>query len=130
MFAGEWIFSCSFCGGCDAERAGKLLESWKHTWQPASAPASGEDSCITTGKKVLKNCVDFFFLQFYTDRAYHLAQVKYIFMLRWRRFCRHTSVIEELYPVYKVSIEKTNKTYYFQFKYVIKMIDVFKKRFA
>uniref|UniRef100_A0A3P8USL9 Coiled-coil domain containing 162 n=1 Tax=Cynoglossus semilaevis TaxID=244447 RepID=A0A3P8USL9_CYNSE len=41
--------------------------------------------------------------QFYTDRAYHLAQVKYIFMLRWRRFCRHTSVIEELYPVYKVS---------------------------
>ncbi|TKS86998.1 Coiled-coil domain-containing protein 162 [Collichthys lucidus] len=41
--------------------------------------------------------------QFYTDRSYHLAQIKYLLMLRWRRFCRHASVIEKLYPHYKVS---------------------------
>ncbi|XP_041669131.1 putative uncharacterized protein C6orf183 [Cheilinus undulatus] len=35
------------------------------------------------------------------DRSYHLAQIKYLLMLRWRRFCRHTSVIEKLYPHYK-----------------------------
>ncbi|XP_074547863.1 uncharacterized protein LOC141806315 isoform X3 [Halichoeres trimaculatus] len=39
--------------------------------------------------------------QFYADRSYHLAQIKYLLMLRWRRFCRHTSVIEKLYPHYK-----------------------------
>lgn len=44
-----------------------------------------------------------YFYQFYTDRAYHLAQIKYLLMLRWRRFCRHTSVIEKLYPAYKVT---------------------------
>lgn len=42
-------------------------------------------------------------LQFYTDRSYHLAQIKYLLMLRWRRFCRHTSIIEKLYPHYKVT---------------------------
>uniref|UniRef100_A0A3Q3EJL4 Coiled-coil domain containing 162 n=1 Tax=Labrus bergylta TaxID=56723 RepID=A0A3Q3EJL4_9LABR len=40
--------------------------------------------------------------QFYTERSYHLAQIKYLLMLRWKRFCRHTSVIEKLYPHYKV----------------------------
>ncbi|KAF7657999.1 hypothetical protein LDENG_00019460, partial [Lucifuga dentata] len=39
--------------------------------------------------------------QFYTDRSYQLAQVKYLLMLRWRRFCRHTDVLEKLYPYYK-----------------------------
>ncbi|XP_065822726.1 putative uncharacterized protein C6orf183 [Labrus bergylta] len=39
--------------------------------------------------------------QFYTERSYHLAQIKYLLMLRWKRFCRHTSVIEKLYPHYK-----------------------------
>ncbi|XP_047467652.1 putative uncharacterized protein C6orf183 [Mugil cephalus] len=42
--------------------------------------------------------------QFYTDRSFHLAQIKHQLMLRWRRFCRHTSVIEKLYPHYKVTI--------------------------
>lgn len=41
-------------------------------------------------------------LQFFTDRSYHLAQIKYLLMLRWRRFCRHSGVIETLYPHYKV----------------------------
>ncbi|CAJ1073323.1 uncharacterized protein si:ch73-242m19.1 isoform X2 [Xyrichtys novacula] len=39
--------------------------------------------------------------QFFMDRSYRLAQIKYLLMLRWRRFCRHTSVIEKLYPHYK-----------------------------
>ncbi|XP_073339210.1 uncharacterized protein [Pagrus major] len=39
--------------------------------------------------------------QFFTDRSYHLAQIKYLLMLRWRRFCRHSGVIETLYPHYK-----------------------------
>ncbi|XP_054862009.1 putative uncharacterized protein C6orf183 isoform X3 [Amphiprion ocellaris] len=41
--------------------------------------------------------------QFFMDRSYHLAQIKYQLMLRWRRFCRHTGVIEKLYPHYKVT---------------------------
>ncbi|XP_067336381.1 uncharacterized protein si:ch73-242m19.1 isoform X1 [Channa argus] len=39
--------------------------------------------------------------QFFTDRLYQLAQIKYQLMLRWRRFCRHSSIIEKLYPYYK-----------------------------
>lgn len=44
--------------------------------------------------------------QFFTDRSYHLAQIRYLLMLRWRRFCRHASVIEKLYPHYKVAMCK------------------------
>ncbi|KAG7465708.1 hypothetical protein MATL_G00156270 [Megalops atlanticus] len=39
--------------------------------------------------------------QFYVDRCSQLAQCKYLHMLRWRRFSRHTGVIEKLYPFYK-----------------------------
>ncbi|KAJ7990800.1 hypothetical protein DPEC_G00290670 [Dallia pectoralis] len=39
--------------------------------------------------------------QFYTDQCYQLAQVKYQLMLRWRRFGRHSHIIEQLYPFYK-----------------------------
>ncbi len=41
--------------------------------------------------------------QFYTDQAYKLARCKYQLMLRWRRFGRHSAVLEKLYPQYKVS---------------------------
>lgn len=44
--------------------------------------------------------------QFFTDRSYHLAQIRYLLMLRWRRFCHHVSVIEKLYPHYKVAMCK------------------------
>ncbi|XP_019133387.2 uncharacterized protein si:ch73-242m19.1 [Larimichthys crocea] len=50
-------------------------------------------------------------LQFYTDRSYHLAQIKYLLMLRWRRFCRHTSVIEKLYPHYKDQVSNLTSEY-------------------
>ncbi|XP_066505111.1 uncharacterized protein si:ch73-242m19.1, partial [Hoplias malabaricus] len=38
---------------------------------------------------------------FFTDRSYQLAQFKYQLMLRWRRFCRHSIVLEQLYPEFK-----------------------------
>ncbi|XP_056624604.1 uncharacterized protein si:ch73-242m19.1 isoform X2 [Triplophysa dalaica] len=39
--------------------------------------------------------------QFFTDQTYKLAQCKYQLMLRWRRFGRHSSVLEKLFPHYK-----------------------------
>ncbi|XP_043398700.1 uncharacterized protein LOC102942958 isoform X1 [Chelonia mydas] len=42
--------------------------------------------------------------QFFTDRITHLVQSKYLHMLRWKRFCRHSSVIEQLYPLYQKQI--------------------------
>ncbi|CAM5100499.1 unnamed protein product [Eretmochelys imbricata] len=44
--------------------------------------------------------------QFFTDRITHLVQSKYLHMLRWKRFCRHSSVIEQLYPLYQVGNQK------------------------
>eukprot|EP00064_Thunnus_orientalis_P010332 superscaffoldBa00001395_g10358 len=49
--------------------------------------------------------------QFYVDRSYYLAQVKYLLMLRWRRFCHHTSVIEKLYPHYKDQMSRLTSEY-------------------
>ncbi|KAM7376223.1 hypothetical protein PAMP_005966 [Pampus punctatissimus] len=49
--------------------------------------------------------------QFYTDRSYHMAQIKYLLMLRWRRFCHHTSVIEKLYPHYKDHMSRLTSAY-------------------
>ncbi|CAK6966026.1 uncharacterized protein si:ch73-242m19.1 [Scomber scombrus] len=49
--------------------------------------------------------------QFYTDRSYHLAQMKYLLMLRWRRFCHHTSIIEKLYPHYKDQMSHLTSEY-------------------
>ncbi|CAM5100780.1 unnamed protein product [Eretmochelys imbricata] len=42
--------------------------------------------------------------QFFTDRITHLVQSKYLHMLRRKRFCRHSSVIEQLYPLYQKQI--------------------------
>ncbi|XP_053316274.1 putative uncharacterized protein C6orf183 [Spea bombifrons] len=42
--------------------------------------------------------------QFYTDRIDHLIRCKYLHMLRWKRFCQHTSVMEQCYPHYKKQV--------------------------
>ncbi|KAL0969797.1 hypothetical protein UPYG_G00232430 [Umbra pygmaea] len=42
--------------------------------------------------------------QFYSDRCYQLAQIKYQLMLRWIRFCRHSHIIDQLYPAYKTQV--------------------------
>lgn len=38
--------------------------------------------------------------QYFMDRIYQLVQSKHLHMLRWKRFCEHTSTIESLYPHY------------------------------
>ncbi|XP_073432248.1 putative uncharacterized protein C6orf183 [Dendrobates tinctorius] len=42
--------------------------------------------------------------QFFTDRIHQLVRSKYLHMLRWKRFCRHTSVMEQCYPQYKEQV--------------------------
>ncbi|KFQ28947.1 Putative uncharacterized protein C6orf183, partial [Mesitornis unicolor] len=39
--------------------------------------------------------------KFFTDRISHLVHSKYLHMLRWKRFCTRSSVIEQLYPLYQ-----------------------------
>ncbi|XP_069744221.1 uncharacterized protein [Narcine bancroftii] len=47
--------------------------------------------------------------QFFTDRIHQLARCKYLHMLRWRRFCQHTKIIEQLYPLYMEQISHIMK---------------------
>ncbi|XP_068933437.1 uncharacterized protein [Petaurus breviceps papuanus] len=42
--------------------------------------------------------------QFYTERITQLIQSKYLHMLRWKRFCQHSSVMEQLYPLYQEQV--------------------------
>ncbi|XP_041105837.1 uncharacterized protein si:ch73-242m19.1 [Polyodon spathula] len=49
--------------------------------------------------------------QFYTDRISQLVQFKYLCMLRWRRFCQHSGIMEQLYPLYKKQMEYIMKEY-------------------
>uniref|UniRef100_A0AC11EJI6 Uncharacterized protein n=1 Tax=Ovis aries TaxID=9940 RepID=A0AC11EJI6_SHEEP len=43
-------------------------------------------------------------LQHYTERITQLAQSKYLHMLRWKRFCHHSKIMEQLYPFYKEQV--------------------------
>nr|XP_037856965.1 putative uncharacterized protein C6orf183 [Chlorocebus sabaeus] len=43
-------------------------------------------------------------LQYYTERITQLAQSKYLHMLRWKRFCQHSKIMEQLYPLYKKQV--------------------------
>ncbi|KAM9676053.1 uncharacterized protein ACBT57_004703 [Dama dama] len=43
-------------------------------------------------------------LQHYTERITQLAQSKYLHMLRWKRFCHHSKIMEQLYPFYKKQV--------------------------
>ncbi|XP_055490904.1 putative uncharacterized protein C6orf183 [Leucoraja erinacea] len=47
--------------------------------------------------------------QFFTDRIHQLVQCKYLHMLRWERFCQHTKVMEQLYPLYKEQMSRVMK---------------------
>ncbi|XP_054675028.1 uncharacterized protein LOC129203961 isoform X2 [Grus americana] len=49
--------------------------------------------------------------QFFTDRITQLVQSKYLHMLRWKRFCTHTSVMEQLYPLYQKRISHIMEEY-------------------
>ncbi|XP_070558917.1 uncharacterized protein [Ptychodera flava] len=39
--------------------------------------------------------------QFFCDRIQQLVQCKHMHMLRWKRFCSHTSTLEAVYPMYQ-----------------------------
>jgi hypothetical protein len=39
--------------------------------------------------------------QFYLNRMSWCVQAKHAHLLRWKRFCQHTNVIEEMYPDFK-----------------------------
>ncbi|XP_023389169.1 putative uncharacterized protein C6orf183 [Pteropus vampyrus] len=43
-------------------------------------------------------------LQYYTERITQLALSKYLHMLRWKRFCQHSKIMEQLYPLYKKQV--------------------------
>ncbi|KAM6181754.1 uncharacterized protein O8D03_000195 [Erethizon dorsatum] len=43
-------------------------------------------------------------LQYYTERITQLVQSKYLHMLRWKRFCQHSTTMEQLYPLYKKQV--------------------------
>nr|XP_056712181.1 putative uncharacterized protein C6orf183 [Euleptes europaea] len=49
--------------------------------------------------------------QFFTDRIAQLVQSKYLYMLRWKRFCHHSSVIEQLYPLYQKQVAHIMQEY-------------------
>ncbi|KAJ6660255.1 hypothetical protein lerEdw1_017955 [Lerista edwardsae] len=53
----------------------------------------------------------FFFLFFFTDRITQLVQSKYLYMLRWKRFCQHSSVVEKLYPFYQKQVAHIMQEY-------------------
>ncbi|OCT80388.1 uncharacterized protein ccdc162p.L [Xenopus laevis] len=42
--------------------------------------------------------------QFYTDRIEHLVRSKYLHLMRWKRFCQHTSAMEQCYPIYQKQV--------------------------
>ncbi|XP_073483154.1 uncharacterized protein [Aquarana catesbeiana] len=50
--------------------------------------------------------------QFFIDRIHHLVQSKYLNMLRWKRFCRHTRAMEECYPQYQKQIGYIMQEYF------------------
>ncbi|XP_058163219.1 uncharacterized protein [Dasypus novemcinctus] len=43
-------------------------------------------------------------LQYYKERITQLVQSKYLHMLRWKRFCQHSKIMEQLYPLYKKQV--------------------------
>ncbi|KAM5163890.1 uncharacterized protein ACMZJ9_006474 [Mantella aurantiaca] len=50
--------------------------------------------------------------QFFSDRIYHLVRIKYLHMLRWKRFCRHSKAMEECYPQYQKQIGYIMQEYF------------------
>ncbi|KAM9316636.1 uncharacterized protein PAF06_007690 [Gastrophryne carolinensis] len=57
------------------------------------------ESCL--GREYSEDNLPLLLHQFFTDRIHYLAQCKYLHMLRWKRFCRHTSAMEACYPYYQ-----------------------------
>ncbi|KAM6185181.1 uncharacterized protein ACDL77_013984 [Rhynchocyon petersi] len=43
-------------------------------------------------------------LQHYTERITQLVQSKHLHVLRWKRFCQHSKIMEQLYPLYQKQV--------------------------
>ncbi|XP_041348511.1 uncharacterized protein LOC121368057 isoform X2 [Gigantopelta aegis] len=50
--------------------------------------------------------------QHFTERIQQLVQSRHSHMLRWKRFCEHTSTIEVMYPLYKEKLSKILAEYH------------------
>ncbi|KAJ7341823.1 hypothetical protein JRQ81_007119 [Phrynocephalus forsythii] len=49
--------------------------------------------------------------QFFADRITQLVQSKYLHMLRWKRFCQHSSVAEQFYSLYQKQVAHIMQEY-------------------
>ncbi|XP_041043277.1 uncharacterized protein LOC121277708 [Carcharodon carcharias] len=67
------------------------------------------ESCLT--QEYTAESLPLLLHQFFTDRMHQLVQCKYLHMLRWKRFCQHTNIIEQIYPLYKKQISRIMKEY-------------------
>lgn len=108
-FSGGRSLAGAVAGRRHAEGAGELPGFGAHSRESASASASGHTHTHTHLREHLIEFRPFkslicSVLQFFSDRSSHLAQTKYLLMLRWRRFCRHAGAIQELHPHYRVSV--------------------------
>ncbi|XP_078069662.1 coiled-coil domain containing 162 [Mustelus asterias] len=67
------------------------------------------ESCLTL--EYTTDSLPLLLHQFFTDRVHQLVQCKYLHMLRWKRFCQRSSIIEQIYPLYKKQIARIMKEY-------------------
>ncbi|CAL1545735.1 unnamed protein product [Lymnaea stagnalis] len=55
---------------------------------------------IATEKEYTISSLPMLVHQYFNERIQHIIHLKHQLMLRWKRFCEHTSTIESLYPLY------------------------------
>ncbi|XP_013929133.1 PREDICTED: putative uncharacterized protein C6orf183 [Thamnophis sirtalis] len=67
------------------------------------------DSCLK--REYTPESLSLLLYQFYIDRIPQLVQSKYLHMLRWKRFCQHSSIIEQLYPFYQKQVTQIMQEY-------------------
>lgn len=51
-------------------------------------------------------------LQHYPEKTAQLAQSAHLHMLRWQKFCRHSQITEQLYPLYKKQVGYITQEYH------------------
>ncbi|KAK3588936.1 hypothetical protein CHS0354_023696 [Potamilus streckersoni] len=60
-----------------------------------------EEMLIAEEFEYTANSLPLLLHQYFIDRIHQLVQIKFLHMLRWKRFCEHTSTIEVLYTHYQ-----------------------------
>ncbi|XP_043119422.1 uncharacterized protein si:ch73-242m19.1 isoform X2 [Puntigrus tetrazona] len=85
------------------------VSSTKPVVSQAEVARRETESCLT--QEHTPDSLPLLLHQFYADQAYKLARCKYQLMLRWRRFGRHSAVLEKLYPQYKKQITHLNSEF-------------------